>query len=244
MKGKIKQGLVGLLVGIAGLVNSGDGYSIKIQNLTSNLSVGQCEMRIKNIAGSNEYNDTNDKSFIPGTAPALEVYSIPYITKLRTDCKPIESTNYTNVYLAVNGTIDSADNQVTFKVEDSTGLEHRNIIAYDTSADLSDPNNIHTIPKDGSVYTITLPDLVNQPVGVYKIIRVIPERILAGDLNEDGKVDVEDLTKYVSEYLVSSDPNGIPAGTGNYLVSDTNHDRITELSDLVSICNTWQMEEE
>jgi hypothetical protein len=66
---------------------------------------------------------------------------------------------------------------------------------------------------------------------------------ISGDTSPDGKVDIQDLAKLCEEWLVSSEPEGYPAGTGNYAVSDINYDRITNLEDFVSIANTWLMED-
>lgn len=106
-------------------------------------------------------------------------------------------------------------------------FDHRKIIAYD----INEPNNIHEILKNGGITEIPLPNLVDQPAGVYANWVVKMPRIIEGDINEDGKCDFNDLEVMSSEWLVSSNPNGIPAGSGNYLASDLNSDGETNFLD-------------
>lgn len=165
----------------------------------------------------------------------LEAYSIstdaPF-DKLDIDSKPFHTPGI-DVNLAVVGDPVTSNNQLIIKTLANTGLEHMDVVAYN----VADPNIVYQVDTTvGVTTTINLPGLVNQPEGVYGIWRVAPVRKLAGDVDGNGDVDLHDADIFFSEYMTTTLP-GIDGG--NYNVTDTNFDRITNGDDMNSLYSTW-----
>jgi hypothetical protein len=170
----------------------------------------------------------------PGYNKYLNAYSKPYGTILGIDARPKSSITAISVHLAYSGgTIAQMNNTLKFQVTDIAGFEHRLIRAQQVSPTVG---IVHTIPKDGSTYTVNLPDLVNQPTGIYAVWVVTVDRILQGDIVEDGKVDFLDFAKLASEWMLASLESD---DKGNYLVSDLYLNRLTDMEDLAAIINGW-----
>lgn len=217
------------------------GYAgrVEIINYSSNPSLFNASFNLTRNADAAEYQDLYDlqpPAAPPG--PVLKAYSKPYGTPLGIDCRPETSITEIELYLAFDGSVAAADNSLRFQVLNSAAFEHRIIKAQQT---FPAAGPVHTLPKDGSVYSVDLPDLANPDPGVYAIWHITLERILEGDLDENGRVDFMDFFLFANEWLGLSDEqqNG-----GNYLVSDTDLNRTTVLKDLLPVIHTWMMNEE
>jgi hypothetical protein len=68
---------------------------------------------------------------------------------------------------------------------------------------------------------------------------VTVERILPGDIFEDGKVDLQDFARLAAEWMTTSSQS---QNGGNYLASDTDLSRLINLQDLITIVDSWLME--
>ena len=239
MKGK-KLGLIGsALIGLAGLVNSANAGNMEIYNYSDDLNNGSAVL--KNIAEANENFDASfDFNYNSGSPNQLHAYTVNNNSDPNTldmDSRNLESTTSFDVALKAKEHIVSANNRLAIYMLDNSGYEHREIVAYN----LNDPYTLYPVNKTNGAFTwIDLPDLVNQDPGVYANWAVEPRRKLAGDYNEDGKVDLEDLTTLASEWLATTSPtiNG-----GNYNVTDANFDRVTNFVDYASLFSTWLQSE-
>jgi hypothetical protein len=216
--------------------------ALEVTNATSNAAVfsnALTVLRMDTIA--KELQDPADMGYFPappGYSKYLKAYSKPYGTILGFDARPKSSITPISVHLAYSGsTIAQMNNTLKFQVTDITGFEHRLIRAQQVSPTVG---IVHTIPKDGSTYTINLPDLVNQPTGIYAVWVVTVDRILQGDIVEDGKVDFLDFAKLASEWMLASLESD---DKGNYLVSDLYLNRLTDMEDLAAIINGWMAAE-
>jgi len=168
----------------------------------------------------------------------LQIYIHNVISNedLAEDARRLNSITPFDIKLEANGFISYADNSLKFRVENSDGtLNHRRVIAYD----ITDPTNIYEIPKNGDIIEVPLPTLVNQPAGIYANWRVEMPRIVEGDINEDGKCDFLDYAILANEWMQVT----TPTGTGDYMSSDLNIDRITDYKDLEAIAESWLMSE-
>ncbi len=240
MKGK-KLNLMGrVLMGVGAIVGSADAGEMEVYNYSDDLI--NASVVIKNIAEANEgFDESYDFHYNGGNPNKLHAYVLNNNSDPNTlslDSRGFWSISGFDVALKANEFIASANNKLVIHMLDNSGYENRNIIAYNTKS----PEIIYPVDKtNGAMTWIDLPDLVNQPAGVYDIWRVTPERKLAGDISgpssSDGKVDICDLATLTEEWLCRSNPGE------NYFVSDTNLDRVTNLKDFVSIADTWLMDD-
>jgi hypothetical protein len=166
----------------------------------------------------------------------LDVTSEPYGTKLIIESRPRTSITPIVLSLRLKGkTVTQAENRLLFVVNATSqqNFQHRLIQARQIWPTVGP---VYTIPKDGSTFTIQLPDLVNQPVGVYAVWVITVDRILPGDIVEDGKVDLADFALLASQWMQAS---LVTDDGGNYLVSDLYLNRLTDLEDLLVIVDSW-----
>lgn len=202
---------------------------IKIMNNTTDPSVDVSNMYVKYIPDANEGDDYADNStFPPYIEPWLKVHSEPYGTELETDARPL-NTPQVEFYLSVVGNIKGKiNNKVKFRVTDPNNLEYRDVIAYSTA----DPNTVHNIPKDGTLYTVTLDNLVNPSPEVYATWHIATPPIVPGDCGSaagagilDGVKNIYD-TKVVCERWLTETFEG-----ENYSLGDLNYDGVDDFQD-------------
>jgi hypothetical protein len=231
MKAK-KLGLAGrVLIGLAmagGFAHAGRVVADNKSNLLPGTNVSVSHLSINPPA--TEYWQTNadavEQDFPSGAwlrtfskiyAPATSGEILAAV-----DGRARESTSPVDVYLGVHGEISGTiDNRLEIRVASLIGYEHRTITARQIWPEVG---SVYIIPKDTSVTTvINLPELdASKSNSVYAIWRIETRRTLPGDIYPalgDGKTDIYDLAKIGEEWLVSSQPSGIPADTGNYLDS-------------------------
>ena len=225
---------------MAGMIYGGaeaKGGSLTITN--SSVVLGDFYAYNQHKIGATEWYDTSFDIFDGGSPAKLQVYTHNNTCNcdLNKDARGINSITPFEVKLKAKEFIDYADNSLKFKVINSDGtLNHRFVIAYDTSKDINDINNIHIIQKNGDIIEVPLPNLVTQPAGIYANWRVEMPRIVEGDLNEDGKCDFKDYAILANEWKQTSSST---ANGGNYLVSDLNIDRVTDEKDLAILMDSW-----
>lgn len=176
----------------------------------------------------------------PSYTTLLEVTSAPYGTKLLIDARPKTSITSFILSLELRGkTVTQAENRLQFNVDTTSqaDFQYRIIRARQI---WPTTGAWYTIPKDGSNYDIQLPDLVNQANGVYAKWEVSVERILPGDIVEDGKVDLQDFARLAAEWMASTSQS---QNGGNFLASDIDLSRLTDLEDLLEIVDSWLLPE-
>ena len=216
--------------------------TLAVTNDTSLSGVWSNALMLMRLDGAKELQDAADMACFfpapPSYTKYLDAYSMPYGTILGFDARSKSSVTPVSVHLAVSGgAIAAADNFLLFQVTAADGFEHRVIRAQQVSPTVG---AVHTIPKDGSTHRIDLPDLVNQPVGVYAVWVVTVDRILRGDIVEDGKVDFLDFAALASQWMQTSAEGD---DGGNYLVSDLYLNRLTDMEDLAAIVSSWMQTE-
>lgn len=215
--------------------------SLEITNYSAALGGDNCYAYTKHTNGATEGYGYGDSTYLNSPAQLqIYIHNVLLNYDFYKDARGLNSITPYDVKLEANGFISYADNSLKFKVFNSDGaLNHRFVIAYDTSKDINDVNNIHIIPKNGDIIEVPLPALVNQPAGVYATWRVEMPRLIEGDVNEDGKCDFLDYAILANEWMQTT----TPTGTGDYMSSDLNLDRITDYSDLEAIAENWLMSE-
>lgn len=213
-------------------INAG---KIKIANYTSSGSVQFSSMYTKYLSDANEAEDYADNStFPPYIEPWLKIHSNPYGEELETDARPL-NTPEVKFYLSVVGNINRRiDNSLKIKVEDTRGLEYREVIAYD----VNNPSDFNEIPKDGSYHTVALPDLKNPPEGIYATWHIATPPIVPGDCGSaagpgilDGQKDIYDVATVCSKWLEETFEGE------NYFDGDLNYDGINDFIDYTIAAN-------
>lgn len=231
--------LAGILaLGTAGKLKADTG-AVKVFNYSSSVPYTSVNCGNSEVEGVLDGKDPFD-AFAPESPnpDELQAFTNPYGEKWGLELHPLNSTAPFYVQLGVKGYISSVDNSLKLKVLDASGYENRILTAQEVwNASQGEVQGaIHEIPKDGSIYTIPLPDVVDQGEGVYRIFKISPERKIKGDINDDGEVNLKDYALLAKEWLVTSIPD---INGGDFNQSDINHNGTTGLEDLVDLLVTW-----
>lgn len=192
--------------------------------------------------GANErYVQGEDGALLNPMRPYIEISSSPYPYNfpLSVDIKNKESTLPIDLSCILTGTA-SAGASFYFDITDANGYEHRNLTIQEIDPNNpDDPNNLNPI------YNIR--DRIQNhegilPLGTFqqdvvRMFRIGVYRILDGDLTENGVVDFNDFAVFGNYWLNET------AEGENLNISDINHDRLTDESDLLFFVDTWLKEE-
>jgi len=254
MEGR-KLNLIGrVLLSIATAIGSANATEIQIANCTpqpTNPKIDNMGAYFEARDDANEKYDVYDGSFLGSPYDyALEISSNEPGFKASVNAKPF-NTPYAEFDLGFfsrsGGSYPgSIDNKLRLKVKDAGGLEYRKVIAYDISKDLSDPNNIHEVPKNGDILEVPLEYLVNPEPGVYATWHIATPSLVPGDVASagahsvgalDGKVDIYDLEVIADEWLYETFEGE------NYSWGDLNYDGINNFRDFGIMANSWLREE-
>jgi hypothetical protein len=183
-----------------------------------------------------------DTSWILGPEnPNLQIWSQEPndSNKMGVSKKPYNTPGW-EVYLGVRGTIAGPiSNDIEVRVEDTSGLEHRKLIAYDSN----DPNTVYELHKS-DWYIIPLPALQNKQDEVYAIWIFATPPNVPGDIagpnglgKLDGKVDFYDLGTLCDRWLDETSRDE------NYSWGDLDFSRMNDFRDFAVIANNWLKEE-
>lgn len=141
-------------VTLAALAGSAKAGIIKVIDYTSDTSVGVTSFYGKNISGADDGYGFGDQSFPPTNPPDLEAYSMVDGNKLGVDARAINTSGW-DFYLGANGTVSGIDNQLKFRVTNTSDLTNKFISVYD----VANPTVKWNVPQDGSILGISLPTL-------------------------------------------------------------------------------------
>jgi len=244
MKRKIKfrKGLERILASgiifFGGLVGITSASEILAKNYTPASGFGKGMMYNKTFADANEGFDYHDGSFNPlPDENELEISSNEPGFKARINAKYF-NTPVSDLDLSVrNSFIGTIDNSLKLMVTDASGLEYRDVIAYD----VNDPYTVYDVNKTPWVITeIELPPLVDPPAGQYAWWVVSTPPIIPGDIASaegvgklDGIVDEYDIGVTSSNWLTQTFEGQ------NYSWADLNYDRIDNFLDFAIQASNW-----
>lgn len=198
---------------------------------------------MRHISDANEGPDAHDGSAppppVPGNPAYVEIFSNPYGTTLFQDARNKESTLPVDIS-AILKNADDINCALYFDV--INGYEHRNLTVQEIDpCNPNDSNNtnpieeIRSLPIGFGMYEYSIGFLEQD---VVRMFRIGVYRKFAGDLTENGVVDLNDLEVFTDQWL-----DATIAGE-NHLVSDINHDRVTDFDDFAAFAETWLKEEE
>lgn len=195
MEKKFNSGLIGKLgigvLALAGLVKNADAGIVTVRHRGPPITYVS-DVNLRNISGATDGWDGYpiDSVYAENPfSPSLEIYTKVVGSpngKLSTDSRPTDTSGW-DFYLAVNDFVSYSTNILRFKVTDTTDLSGRDLVAFDTA----NPNTTYVLSKDGSYFSINLPDLVNQGEGEYAQWRLDLRPI--ADANFDMVVNGTDL---------------------------------------------------
>jgi hypothetical protein len=184
-----KIGLIGVTLGTLA-VNANAGV-ISLKNSTPDSSIGTSTLTAKNIFGATEGYMPFDGTFQESAyTNALRIYTIVEGNKLSTEARPIDTSGW-DFYLGVKGSVSGIDNYLRYKITDTTDLEGKTLVIYDTA----NPSVTHPLLMDGAYHNINLPNLTasNSEYAYWRLdITPIVTGPLPGDANLDGIVDASD----------------------------------------------------
>ncbi len=246
--------IVAMIVGLGAGAYFADKYmdkanasNIQIENYGS-ISNGQFFYDVphdfahmQNRADANEMFDVYDTDYYYDFwNNGLEVYFEPYGTRLGVNALPKNSPGGV-AKLSVRGYLSGyVRNTLNVRVTNSSGLEHRRVIAYD----VNNPSVKHNIPKDGFTYPVF--DLVklNMSAGEYAAWVFETPANVEGDCASssgvgilDGVFDYWDLAVLGGEWLEHTNEGD------NYLWGDWDYNGDNNFYDFSIGAGNWMVSE-
>ncbi len=240
-------GIVALSLILTGNANAAE---IQVTNFTTQPTtptITNMSAYLGIYSDANESQDSHDGDFLNSLDDyAMEVSSNEPGVKSRINAKPFNtpcSTFDLGFYSKYGSSYPKTiNNKIKARVNDANGLEHRKVYVFNSN-ESADPN-LYPVAKDGTIQTITLPNLINPSQGIYATWVIQTPANVEGDNSGpsgtgllDGTVDFYDIRTLGDEWLQTTD-----AGQ-NYLNSDVDYSRITDFQDFAIMAKNWRQSE-
>ena len=186
-----------------------------------------------------KYVPVEDNELLGGMGEYIELSSSPYpFSQLLTDdVRNKSSTLPVDISCILIGTASAGNCYLYINIIAPIDYQHRDLTIQEVDPlNPNDPNNtnpiqdIRTLPVEYEMYRY---DLGTLNENVERMFRIGVYRKLAGDFTENGTVDPNDFTILADEWTGTTNLGD------NHLVSDINHDSITDYKDFALFAITW-----